>query len=1196
MAVEEPSLADLVEALRVEQRGNWREGERIVTESYFALHPRLLADLTSALKMVYNEVLLREAEGDGPHLDEYVGRFPQFADQLPPLFEVHRALESDALLEAAANEVPSDQTLGWDESAAPGPWPTVAGYQILGELGRGGMGVVYKARQLALNRVVALKMILAGNLANGSHLARFRAEAQAVARLQHPNIVQIHEVGEQDGRPYFSLEFVDGPSLAQELNGTPRPARQAAGLIATLARAMHYAHQQGVIHRDLKPANILLAPVAIGSTQGTNPSEEKGPTASVPVQPFFSVADCLPKITDFGLAKQLDVGPEQTGSGTVLGTPSYMAPEQADGSARTIGPTADVYALGAILYELLSGRPPFKAATPLDTLRQVLSDEPVPLSRLSRCVPRDLNTICLKCLQKQPHQRYASALALAEDLERYLADLPIHARRTSWTGQLWRWCRRFPAVAALLLVLTCLLVTTAVGASWAALRLREEGNATRAQLRRTEKTEDDATRRLFEARLAQAQAGRLSRRVGQRVGSLDALAEATQIARNLNLPENKILELRNAAIACLDLPDLQIAREWDGWPDGSLTVDFDPALERYARVDRLGVVHLHHVVDGSEIVHFEGLGPGEAWPSFSPDGRFLALGHKDHRLQVWNLTGPQPVALGPAESNTLGRAFSPDSLRLAVGHTDGSIRLLELPSGRELRRLEGIPRAAWLAFHPKGRQLAVSCATGVRIYDVETGNMVAKLAQHIGAECVAWQPPDGKTLAVTGGDRIIHIWDVATCKPITQLKGHKADGIVFAYNHAGDLLASSCWDGNMRLWDPRTGQQLFNTHASAASLRFSSDDRFLAATGTHTKLRIWEVIFPSASYTLVGGPAAGPAPGYSGCAISPNGRLLALTMKSGVCFWDLPQRKELSFAPIGEAHSVVFESSHALLTGGPNSLLRWPIQEQVGARGRLRIGPPSRLLPFWGETISCSSDGRVVASSQGNGGLVLDQDHPDRPIPPLTPHADVRYIAVSPDGTWAATGSHWHTKVHIWAARTGKHEKELPVEMTSLVGFSPDGKWLATTGGGLALWEVGSWKPGKRIGGGAFAFSPDSRLLATEAGDGVIRLVDPDSGREYARLEDSNQEPAVRICFSPDGAQLVVLTMNGQSIHVWDLRSIRNQLVGMDLDWDLPSYPPCRRLANRIRSSPRSRWASRRRCCGSSNRSRSSSSSRNASS
>jgi serine/threonine-protein kinase len=287
-----------------------------------------------------------------------------------------------------------------------------AGYEILEELGRGGMGLVYKARQQGLNRIVALKMILAGGHASDADLARFRAEAEAIARLRHPNIVQVYEVGEHGGLPYFSLEFCPGGSLERKLNGTPLAPREAAELVGKLARAIHEAHRKGILHRDLKPANVLVG------------------------------EDGTPKITDFGLAKRLDAPSGQTASGAILGTPSYMAPEQAAGKTNEIGPSADVYGLGATLYELLTGRPPFRAATPLDTLLQALENDPAPIRLLNPQVERDLEAICLKCLEKDPARRYPSALLLAADLERYLAGEPISVRSINVLERLARTLRR----------------------------------------------------------------------------------------------------------------------------------------------------------------------------------------------------------------------------------------------------------------------------------------------------------------------------------------------------------------------------------------------------------------------------------------------------------------------------------------------------------------------------------------------------------------------------------------------------------------------------------------------------------------------------------------------------------------------------------------------------------------------------------
>jgi eukaryotic-like serine/threonine-protein kinase len=316
------------------------------------------------------------------------------------------------------------------------PLPRVPGYEVEAVLGRGGMGVVYKARHPRLNRTVALKMLLAGPYAGPGELERFLREAEMVAGLRHANIVQVHEAGDVDGRPYFTMEFVEGGSLAQKLAGTPQPARQAAALVAAVAEAVHAAHQRGIVHRDLKPGNILLT------------------------------ADGTPKLTDFGLARRLEGAAGLTQSGAPLGTPSYMAPEQAEGRSREVGPAADTYALGAILYELLTGRPPFRAETAAETVRQVVSQDPVPPSRLNAAVPRDPETICLKCLEKDPRRRYASAAALAEDLHRFQRDEPIAARLVGPAGRVLRWTRRHPTGVARVATALALVGLAIGGGVW----------------------------------------------------------------------------------------------------------------------------------------------------------------------------------------------------------------------------------------------------------------------------------------------------------------------------------------------------------------------------------------------------------------------------------------------------------------------------------------------------------------------------------------------------------------------------------------------------------------------------------------------------------------------------------------------------------------------------------------------------------
>jgi serine/threonine-protein kinase len=427
----------------------WKAGQRPRIEDYLGAAPE--PGYTELLReLIRLDVYYRRRAGDVPQREDYQGRFP--------------TLDPTWLAQTLAASAPVG--------------PSLPGYEIVGELGRGGMGVVYKARQIGLNRTVALKMILAGDHAGPEVRARFRAEAEAVARLQHPHIVQIHEVGEEAGRPFFSLEFVDGGSLADRLAGTPLPAAQAAQLAETLARAMHYAHQRGLVHRDLKPANVLLT------------------------------ADGTPKVTDFGLAKCLGelqgagaAPPALTQTGAILGTPSYMAPEQAGGQSKGIGPAADVYALGALLYELLTGRPPFRAESALETLRQVQSAEPVPPRQLQPGVPRDLETICLQCLRKEPKRRYPSAAALADDLRRFRDNEPIQARPAALWERAGKWARRRPAVATLLGVSAVAVAGLVLGGAWYQVRLQ---TALQDALQQRQRTEEHFQRAEENFQLAQA--------------------------------------------------------------------------------------------------------------------------------------------------------------------------------------------------------------------------------------------------------------------------------------------------------------------------------------------------------------------------------------------------------------------------------------------------------------------------------------------------------------------------------------------------------------------------------------------------------------------------------------------------------------------------------------------------------------------
>jgi serine/threonine protein kinase/tetratricopeptide (TPR) repeat protein len=448
MADADPHRASVAAWWLDDQNRRALQNRRIPVEDYLERDPSLKGDAEALLDLIYNEVRLRDEAGEAPDLAEYQGRFPALTDLIRELFEVHQAMRPGEVLADLAHR---------DEP----PSPAVDGYEVFGELGRGAMGVVYRARHVRLNRPVALKMILAGPHAGARERARFENEARAVARLQHPHIVQIHEIGEQDGRPFVCLELVPGGSLANRLAGKPLPPRQAAELAELLARAVHHAHGQQIVHRDLKPANVLLAPS--DARRGIRLGGEGDAD-------YFE-----PKITDFGLARLLDHDPDAPGpapdaTGVPVGTPPYMAPEQAirlgsDAYAKAAGDgkATDIYALGAVLYEALTGRPPFVGATVYDTLQQVVSHEPVPPRRLQPQVSRDLETICLACLHKEPGRRYATALDLADDLRRFLEGRPIRRRPPAFWEPALKWARRRPAVAAWVVLGVLALVASVAG-------------------------------------------------------------------------------------------------------------------------------------------------------------------------------------------------------------------------------------------------------------------------------------------------------------------------------------------------------------------------------------------------------------------------------------------------------------------------------------------------------------------------------------------------------------------------------------------------------------------------------------------------------------------------------------------------------------------------------------------------------------
>ncbi len=1067
------------------------------------------------LERVVADFLQAEEAGQPQSQQDWLARYPELADDLR-LFFSSRQIVPRLWPMRPLGETPS----------------RLGDYELLEPLARGGMGMVYKARHQQLNRIVALKLILSGQFARRSDVERFHAESEAAASLDHPNIVPIYEVGQHAGHHYFTMKLITGGNLA-EVKGqdTPGNSQDATRLLCTIARAVHYAHERGILHRDLKPSNILLDPEG---------------------RPF---------VTDFGLAKRFESDDSLTGSGAIVGTPLYMAPEQAAGQ-KPLTTAADIYSLGAILYWLLTGKPAFQASTPLETLHQVQQCEPPRLRCVNPAIDRDLETVCLKCLEKDPQQRYATAAALADDLDRWLAGEPIEARRLAQTERLYRWSRRNPLVATLAatLVLVALLGLGGVVGQWRLAVASERRAIASAATARAQEQEASAQR--------------------DKARAVNEQLERTLYTAHMNLAQ----------------------RTWDAGAAERVLELLDRHRPRAGQTDLRGFewFYLHRLCHSDLFtIRVPALIINSV--AFRPDGALLAGALSDGNVVIWDAhSGRTLRSLKGRGVLARSVAFTLDGKRLAVGYggqsgdpkspAAGEVSVWDSDTGAKLLSVEHNGPVYAVAFSPDGEFVASGSENGSTLWDSRSGEFRRTFAGPAGGKVSALVfSPDGRRIAIGGGDQRmagpseLKVWDVGMGNQLLDLSGHAAFILSVALSPDGRRLASASWDQTVRVWDFETGQELFalkRPSGAHSSVVFSPDGQRLAIGSHDGVIRICDSHDGQELYTIKG--RSGQI--YS-LAFSPDGKRLASARASDAPFqtseqtpngsrsagakpaasesyvqpyinvWDAERNQEhLTLSvPISREMSVAFSphGDRLFAAGGP-FIRVWDTQRWQEVLTFEFSGKDSQNYLFAG---SYSPDGKLLATvgalavndrGQPKGALATIWDAArGKELRSLVGHTEfIRDVAFSPDRRRIATASNDNT-VRIWDSETGQEVLTYRGHTAPpwSVVFSADGTRVASTGPRTSL-KVWSPQTGEELppfddsrAGPAYglAFSPDGKQLAGSAVDWTVRIWDSQSGNELHRLK-GHVARVVRLAFSPDGMRLAS-TSADRSVKVWDVAS-----------------------------------------------------------